>query len=209
VRTDELSFFYFLLEVHCAALRTQRWMMPILAAEQSLFPCDLLDGPPDPARHWWAVYTRPRQEKALARELARFEIPFYLPLVPRSNVIRGQEVVSYLPLFAGYVFLCGSPEERLRSLATKRIAQTIVVEQVDRFLNDLRNIRHLIEIGAPLTIESQLARGRRVRVKSGAMRGLEGRVLERRGQTRLLVSIDFLQQGASMAIEDYLLEPLD
>jgi transcriptional antiterminator RfaH len=184
-------------------------MMPILAAETSLFPTGLLDAPPDPGRHWWAVYTRPRQEKALARELVRFEIPFYLPLVPRSNMVRGQEKVSYLPLFAGYVFLCGSPEERLRSLSTKRIAQTVVVERVDRFLNDLRNIRDLISIGAPLTIESQLAQGRRVRVRSGAMRGLEGTVLERRGQTRLLVSIDFLQQGASMAIEDYLLEPLD
>jgi hypothetical protein len=41
------------------------------------------------------------------------------------------------------------------------------------------------------------------------MRGLEGTVLMRRAQTRLLVSIDFLQQGASVAIEDYLLEPLD
>jgi transcriptional antiterminator RfaH len=183
--------------------------MPILAAETSLFPSDLLDGPPTEQRRWWAAYTRPRQEKALARELTRFEIPFYLPLVPRQNVIRGQETVSYLPLFAGYIFLCGSPEERLRSLGTKRIAQTIAVESVDRFLRDLRNIRHLIEVGAPLTIESKLAQGRRVRVRSGAMRGLEGTVVQRRGQTRLLVSIDFLQQGASMAIEDYLLEPID
>jgi hypothetical protein len=66
----------------------------------------------------------------------------------------------------------------------------------------------MIDAGKPLTIESKLARGRRVRVRSGSMRGLEGTVLERRGQTRLLVAIDFLQQGASMAIEDYLLEPI-
>jgi hypothetical protein len=37
---------------------------------------------------------------------------------------------------------------------------------------------------------------------------MEGSVLVRRGETRLLVAIDFLQRGASVAIEDYMLEPL-
>jgi hypothetical protein len=39
--------------------------------------------------------------------------------------------------------------------------------------------------------------------------GLEGTVLVRRGVTHLLVSVNFLQQGASIEVEDYLLEKLD
>jgi hypothetical protein len=39
--------------------------------------------------------------------------------------------------------------------------------------------------------------------------GVEGTVLSRRGGTRLLVAVNFLQQGASVEIEDFLLEPLD
>jgi hypothetical protein len=33
--------------------------------------------------------------------------------------------------------------------------------------------------------------------------------MKRRGEMRLLVSITFLQQGASVEIDDFLLEPLD
>ena len=39
--------------------------------------------------------------------------------------------------------------------------------------------------------------------------GMEGTVTSRRGACRLLVAINFLQQGVSVAIDDYMLEPLD
>lgn len=185
--------------------------MPILAAEIAEYPGELFESWDDAqeTRQWTVLYTKPRQEKALARELVRLEIPFYLPLVPRQNLIRGREMTSYVPLFSGYVFLFGTSEERLRSLGTKRVAQAIAVRDGDRLARDLRQIRTLIATGKPLTLESRIAPGRRVRVRQGSMRGLEGIVTERRCQTRLLVTIDFLQQGASMAIEDYLLETLD
>ena len=38
---------------------------------------------------------------------------------------------------------------------------------------------------------------------------VEGVVIRRRGETRLLVSVRFMQQGASVAIEDYMVEPVD
>ncbi len=51
--------------------------------------------------------------------------------------------------------------------------------------------------------------GDKVRVKHGALMGLEGTVLVRRGVTRLLVSVNFMQQGASVEVDDYLLERVD
>jgi hypothetical protein len=185
--------------------------MPILAAETSEFPDNLLTQTSDVAvaRRWWAVYTKPRQEKSLARELVRLEVPFYLPLVKKANVIRQKSVVSQLPLFDGYLFLYGDDEERVRALSTHRIAQLVAVSNYERLHSDLLRIRQLIASDAPLTIERRLLPGRRVRIRAGAMRGLEGTIVVRRGQTRLLVAIDFLQQGATVAIEDYQLEPLD
>ena len=38
---------------------------------------------------------------------------------------------------------------------------------------------------------------------------MEGVVIKRRGQDQLLVAVKFLQQGASVAIEDFLVEPMD
>jgi transcriptional antiterminator RfaH len=74
---------------------------------------------------------------------------------------------------------------------------------------DLRQLRQLIAVGAPLTVESRLGPGQQVRVRQGPFAGLEGTVLKRRGKSRLLVSINFLQQGASVEIEDFLLDPFD
>ncbi|HEX9831866.1 MAG TPA: hypothetical protein VGA66_02060, partial [Mycobacterium sp.] len=70
----------------------------------------------------------------------------------------------------------------------------------------LGQIRRLIESGVPLTAESRVQPGERVRVKSGHLAGLEGIVTKRRGGSRLLVAVDYLQQGASIELHDFALE---
>jgi transcription antitermination factor NusG len=185
--------------------------MPILAAETSLFPDDLLNNPGEPAGsgRWRVAMTKPRQEKALARDLIDRAVPFYLPLVGKESLVRGRRRKSFLPLFGGYTFLHASDEQRLTALNTGRIAHVLETPEQERLLADLRQIHHLIESGAPMTIEERLEPGRKVRVKSGAMMGLTGTVLSRRNRTLLLVAVDFLQRGVSVAIDDFMLEPVD
>jgi transcriptional antiterminator RfaH len=185
--------------------------MPILKEEPSLYPETLLDAAPAEVggRRWLALYTKARQEKALARELLKYCVPFYLPLVRKTSVLRGRKRTSWAPLFGGYVFLYASEEERVRALTTNRISRVLMVEDPDQLLFDLRQLRQLIAVGAPLTIESRFGPGQRVRVRQGAFAGLEGTVRKRRGETRLLVSINFLQQGASVEIDDFMLDPLE
>ena len=184
--------------------------MPILAAEPSLFPENLLSDLSlhTPERRWWAIYTKSRQEKSLARQLLALEVPFYLPLIPKVSNIGGRRVKSLLPLFGGYLFLYASDEERMQALATNRIAQMWSAPQSQDLTHDLQQIRALIDSGVPLTTEGRLAAGQRVRVTGGALEGLEGVVVSRRGEDRLLVAVQFLQQGVSIQISDYMLEPI-
>jgi transcriptional antiterminator RfaH len=184
--------------------------MPILAAEANVYPGNLLDEftTLSTDRRWWAVYTKSRQEKSLARQLLGMEVPFYLPLIPKVASIGGRRLKSLLPLFGGYLFLYGTDEERVQALGTNRIAQTWVASHTDAMTRDLQQVRALIESGVPLTVEGRLQTGQRVRVKSGALLGLEGMVLSRRGESRLLVAVQFLQQGVSIQINDYQLEPI-
>ena len=60
-----------------------------------------------------------------------------------------------------------------------------------------------------LVLENRLTRGRRVRVCCGPLAGVEGTVLERRGGDRLVVTVDFLQRGASVEISYFMVEPID
>ena len=184
---------------------------PALGGEPSLYPMDLLDAEEDEQteRKWWVVYTKSRQEKALARSLLGYEIPFYLPLIDKTTVYRRSRLTSRLPLFSNYLFMYGSPEERVVGLTTNRISRTIEVPEPEGLRHDLRRIFELIARGAPLTVESRLQNGAHVRIRRGDLAGLEGTVLKRHGKTRLLVSVNFLQQGASVEIKDYMLEPID
>lgn len=184
--------------------------MPILGAETPVHPADLLTdlSQQESDRRWWAIYTKARQEKAFARQLVQMDVPFYLPLIPKENLIRGRRIKSHIPLFSGYVFLFGTEEERVRGLTTNRISNILPVDDQQRLRGDLLQIARLIEMDAPLTLESQLDTGDPVRIRKGPMEGLEGTVLKRRGHTRLLVAVQMLQQGVSVEIDDFMLEPL-
>jgi len=184
--------------------------MPILDREPSLFPDDLLESPPtERESQWWVVYTKARQEKALARDLFAQQVPYYLPLVKQTVVRRGRAQVSFLPMFRGYVFLFATEQQRLVALKTNRISRALEVKDQEQLLVDLRRVQQAIASGLPLTVESRLEGGDRVRVRYGPLAGFEGEVIVRRGKTRLIVAVHFLQQGASVEIDDFLLEPID
>ncbi len=185
--------------------------MPILRTETDLFPDDLLEDEGSlgaTAGLWRVAYTKPRHEKSVARDLEARGVPFYLPLQKKMTYFRGRRITSLLPVFPSYVFLYASDDDRELAYKTNRVVSVTDVYDGERLRQELRQIRWLIESDVPITIESQIQPGQRVRVRRGPFTGLEGTVLVRRNETRLLVSIDFLQRGASFAIEDYMLEPL-
>jgi transcriptional antiterminator RfaH len=167
-----------------------------IAAQDNTLP----DGP-----GWWLAHTLPRQEKALALALYSRDVPYYLPLVNRKSLSRGRTRVSRVTLFPGYLFLFGSEVERLSVLKTNRALTVRRAPDSARLHADLEKFHRLIAADAPLLPEARLVEGERVRVKSGPFRDLEGTVLRRNGKTRLLIAIDYLQQGASLEVEDCVL----
>ncbi|HUG92259.1 MAG TPA: transcription termination/antitermination NusG family protein [Planctomycetaceae bacterium] len=187
--------------------------MPLLAREIDLYPHDVLDRDTPEERangcRWWALYTLSRREKDLMRRLVDFEIPFYGPVIEkRVRSPQGRLRTSFQPLFSNYVFIYGGDEDRYTALTTGCVSRYLPVGAGDELVRDLCRIRDLIQTGAPVTIEEKLQPGTLVRVRSGALAGQEGVIIERRGRRRLLVAVNFLQQGASVELDDVAVEKL-
>jgi transcription antitermination factor NusG len=186
--------------------------MPVLSAEPELFPECLFDQvelPGSTGRVWRVLHARPRQEKCLARRLYEKQISFYLPLVSRRWLLRGRTMTSYIPLFPGYAFTLADEEERVASLETGRVVRSLDVADQDGLWRDLQQIRRLIASGAAILPEERLVPGTSVEIRSGPLAGLKGRIKRTASGRRFVVQVDFIQQGASVLLDDFALAGID
>ena len=184
--------------------------MPILPKENSIYPSDLLHNESlleDEARNWYCVYTVSRREKDLARKLISNKVSCYLPTVAkRYRSPAGRLRTSHVPLFNNYIFLYANDQERYFSLTTNCISNVQEVPDGSQLVGDLRVIQTAISEGIPLTPEARIEAGQRIRVRRGPFAGYEGHVIRREGKTRLLLSINFLEQGVSMELDEAVIE---
>ncbi|MFO0014450.1 MAG: transcription termination/antitermination NusG family protein [Planctomycetota bacterium] len=185
--------------------------MPILKQEQDLWPHDLLS--PDfiagGNQLWWTMYTMPRFEKKLMRQLTDLHIPYYGPTIRRRfRSPAGRIRTSYEPLFPNYVFIYGDEMARYRAVTTGSVCRWLPVARQDELFVDLRQIHDLIQTEAPLAPEAKLEPGQRVRVRSGVFKGFEGTVLRRENEIRLLIAVRYMGRGASVALDDCQLDPI-
>lgn len=183
--------------------------MPILKREADMHPDDLLDSPRATSQPWWAVYTLARQEKKLMRELQAQDVAFYAPVIARRyRSPNGRLRTSYEPLFSNYVFVCGDEEARYTAVCTGCVSRVMPIPQTEELVVDLRQIHQLILSDAPLSPESRLEPGQRVRIRNGPFAGYEGVIVRREKEVRLQVYVRFMEQGVSVSIEDCQADPI-
>jgi transcription antitermination factor NusG len=184
--------------------------MPVLPSEPSLYPTTLF-ADHEPLNHgagrWWALHTRPRAEKTVARMLLQRGIPFFLPLHERARRIQRRVVRSHLPLFPGYLFMRGDDEARTAAFATRRIAGCLHVEEQERLARELAKVYDLICSGAPLAPEERLQPGMPAEITSGPLTGCRGKVVRCGKAMKFVIEVDFLQQGASVEVDSTMIRP--
>lgn len=180
--------------------------MPILAREAHVYPDNLLEQDhvgKEEENRWWAIYTLSRREKELMRKLRVIDVPHFCPIIPKRNRSpAGRVRVSHVPLFTNYVFVYGDDQRRYEAVTTGCVSKCIPVADGPRLTHDLRQIHRLIESGERIMPEANIVAGERVRVRTGPFRDYEGKVVRREKETRLLIYVNFLGQGASVLLDD-------
>lgn len=158
---------------------------------------------------WWVLHTRSRTEKVVSGHLARSGIQHFLPLVTLRRQYGGRVSQVSVPLFPGYVFLCGEDRDRIEALRCNRIAHVLEVSDQERLRSDILQIELLVSSDEPIDLYPRIRVGSMCRVVSGHLAGLEGVVLRRRGPWRVFVGVQFVGQSAELEIDSSLLEVLD
>ena len=69
-------------------------------------------------------------------------------------------------------------------------------------------MRTVVEERVPYAVFPFLKIGQRVRVRNGALSGVEGTLVSRSGARALIVSLDAINQSLSVRIEGYDVEPI-
>lgn len=140
---------------------------------------------------WYAAYTLPRHEKAVAEQLSIRQVETYLPLYLSARRWAGRRALVQLPLFPGYVFVRIRADERVRVLDHPGVLRLVTFNGRPAPLPDgeIDRLRVALELGNAEPFPFLVA-GRRVRVRTGPLAGLEGTILRRKGRMRLVVSVE-------------------
>jgi transcription antitermination factor NusG len=159
---------------------------------------------------WFALKTRSRHEKLVARELAGGGVECFLPLVRRRHRWSDRVKTVELPLFTTYLFTRIDPVyDRLRVLKARGAVAFVGVygEPLPVDEGEIDALRRLVTGGAPIEPHRFLRRGQRVRIRGGPFRGIEGTLIRCDGRTQVVISVDVLKQAAALEIDAADVEP--
>jgi len=160
---------------------------------------------------WYALQTRARHEKMVAHRLRERGLTTYLPTITEVHRWSDRRKTVELPLFSCYLFvkLMGTNEDRLRALCVDGVFRLVGAQSTGTPIPDqqIDSIKGLLSGPLPWSAYPFLKVGQRVRVRSGALAGVEGILVSRSGDRTLVLSIDAIQRSLAVRIEGYELEP--
>ena len=161
---------------------------------------------------WYAVQTRARHEKVIAHRLGEQGISTFLPLVAEVHRWSDRKKIVELPLFSCYLFarLAPTNEDRSRVLRLDGVFQFVGARGAGTPIPDdqIDAVRVLVKEQIPVHSYPFLRIGQRVRIRSGALNGVEGILVARNGDHTLVVSIEAIQRSLAVRIEGYDVEPV-
>lgn len=163
-------------------------------------------------KQWFAVYTICRHEKRVAAHFESRAIEYYLPLYRSRRMWKdGSKVILDQPLFPGYVFVHVARQQRVPVLEVPGVLWVVGKSgsqptPLPEF--EIETLRSALD---PLRAEPYLllAAGQRVRIRSGALSGIEGIVVRQKSSFRVVITLELIMQSIAVEVNAEDLEPID
>jgi transcription antitermination factor NusG len=152
--------------------------------------------------NWFAVYTTSNHEKKVQQHLQMRDIETFLPLYSVTRRWKNRTTVKLdLPLFTGYVFVRIARTESALVLAVPNVLSIVgdghrPLPLPDSEIETLRSGLHLRRVDPhPYTKV-----GARVRIRSGPFAGLEGVIVRKDDQLRVVLSLDLINKSIAVHV---------
>jgi transcription antitermination factor NusG len=175
------------------------------SASQLLPVRPALEGP-----NWFAVSTKARHEKRVVEQFEEKHVRTFLPLLRQIHKWSDRQEKVDVPMFSCYAFvhMVQTNEERLKVLRTPGVLGFVGYERQGTPIppEQIESLRTAISKSIPCFPHPFVSAGRRVRIRGGALDGVEGILVRQGSDQSLVVSVELLQRSVAIRVEGYDIE---
>lgn len=155
------------------------------------------------SKKWYAIYTHPRAEKKVHRELRLRGIDAYLPL--RKILKQWSDRKKWIeePLFRSYIFVNVPPENYLPVLEVPGVARFVTFEgkAVEIPGRQIEAVKLFIETGDfEAGTDVDLTGAKTVEIVRGPLKGILGELVEDHGKHKVRIEISAVGQSIVLTI---------
>lgn len=160
----------------------------------------------DTIRHWYVLYTMPRQEFKIKNILSKQGVEVFLPVYKSIRQWSDRKKCIEVPLFSSYLFIRAYHDERFQALSVPGAVTFISTQGKPDIIHpkDIDLIQQLVHNNPELKSGS-FTKGEQVKITDGPFKGTRGYLEEIRGRHRVSILVESLAKVVTIDISpDYI-----
>jgi transcription antitermination factor NusG len=155
------------------------------------------------ARHWFALYTKPRHEFKAREQLSALQVESYLPAITNRRKWADRIKTISEPLIRGYVFIFATEKERLKAVTAPSVVQTVCFNGQPAVIPDwqIESLKTMLGYSENVIISDRIPAGTLVKVTTWPMNGVVGVVEENRNNEKYIsIAIAIINRTVSVKL---------
>ena len=164
-------------------------------------------------KNWHALYVASRQEKKVLEKLQKKNIEAYLPIIKMMRQWSDRKKMVELPLLNGYIFVRIDATQNDKTLQTAGVVNFVRAEGKIAKVREveIKRLKQLIELGYQMEangIKHNYKEGDKIKITSGALRNIEGFVVENKEGRYIEVLLESIGQSIRVKLPEEILIPV-
>lgn len=164
-------------------------------------------------KEWHALYVASRHEKKVYEKLQKKNIEAYIPILKTMRQWSDRKKMVEMPLLNGYVFVKIDPTQNDKTLQTPGVVNFVKAEGKIAKVREveIERLKQLIELGYQMEVNGIrhiYKQGDKIKIMSGALKNIEGFVVENKEGRYIDVLLESIGQSIRVKLPEEILIPI-